>query len=137
MNTITVFDTNVWVSYFLNRQFEGLVFLKYERDICFVRSADTLRELQFVLTRPKFVKYFDFPIARYIEFYCNLTENKDITPQFEGCRDVKDNFIFDLAIQSKAKYLVSGDKDILEVNSSLLPTLKILTPAAFKSILCL
>ncbi len=53
---------------------------------------------------------------------------------FNGCRDANDNFIFDLAIQSKAQYLVSGDKDILEIKSSLLPTLKILTLATFKSI---
>jgi probable toxin-antitoxin system toxin component, PIN family len=67
MSIVTVFDTNVWVSYFLNRQLEELVALKYDRDICFVRSADTLRELQLVLARPKFVKYFDLPIADYIE----------------------------------------------------------------------
>ena len=134
MSIVTVFDTNVWVSYFLNRQLEELVALKYDRDICFVRSADTLRELQLVLARPKFVKYFDLPIADYIEFYCNLTEDKYIKPMFKGCRDANDNFIFDLAIQSKAQYLVSGDKDILEIKSSLLPTLKILTLATFKSI---
>ena len=44
MSIVTVFDTNVWVSYFLNRQLEELVALKYDHDICFVRSADTLRE---------------------------------------------------------------------------------------------
>ena len=48
MSIVTVFDTNVWVSYFLNRQLEELVALKYDRDICLVRSADTLRELQLV-----------------------------------------------------------------------------------------
>ena len=48
MSIVTVFDTNVWVSYFLNRQLEELVALKYDRDICFLRSADTLRELQLV-----------------------------------------------------------------------------------------
>lgn len=89
MSIVTVFDTNVWVSYFLNRQLEELVALKYDRDICFVRSADTLRELQLVLARPKFVKYFDLPIADYIEFYCNLTEDKYIKPMFNGLSGCK------------------------------------------------
>jgi putative PIN family toxin of toxin-antitoxin system len=29
------------------------------------------------------------------------------------CRDFKDNFLLNLAIDGKAKYLISGDKDLL------------------------
>ena len=37
-----------------------------------------------------------------------------IQKEFSGCRDPKDNYLFDLAFQSNSKYLVSGDRDVRE-----------------------
>lgn len=45
------------------------------------------------------------------------------------CRDEKDNFLLDLIDISKAHYLVSGDKDLKELNP--FKTAKILTPSEF------
>ena len=38
-----------------------------------------------------------------------------VTTSVSICRDAKDNFLLDLAIDSKADYLVTGDSDLLEL----------------------
>jgi predicted nucleic acid-binding protein len=50
---------------------------------------------------------------------------------FKDCSDPKDNFLFDLAIQGKADYLVSGDKRVLETPLEN-KTLKLRTLTTFK-----
>jgi predicted nucleic acid-binding protein len=45
-------------------------------------------------------------------------------------RDLKDNFLLDLIDFSKADYLITGDKDLLELNP--FKTAQILTPQEFE-----
>ena len=59
-----------------------------------------------------------------------IAENVVIKPTHKLCRDVKDNFLFDLIDYSKADYLVTGDKDILVHNPFLTAT--ILSPTDFE-----
>ena len=46
------------------------------------------------------------------------------------CRDPKDDYLLELAIQSKAIYLVSGDSDLLELGT--IGDCKIMTVAQFE-----
>lgn len=39
----------------------------------------------------------------------------DVKSEINECRDEKDNFLLALAIDSKADFLVTGDKDLLEL----------------------
>ncbi|MEQ1586435.1 MAG: putative toxin-antitoxin system toxin component, PIN family, partial [Cyclobacteriaceae bacterium] len=39
----------------------------------------------------------------------------DVKSRVEICRDPKDNFLLSLAKDSKATYLLTGDKDILDI----------------------
>jgi len=63
-----------------------------------------------------------------------ITEFCETKPLFHDCPDPKDNFLFDLAIQGKANYLVSGDKKVLETPLKS-ETLTLTTLTAFKTIL--
>jgi len=38
-----------------------------------------------------------------------------VVSAIEVCRDPKDNFLLSLAIDGKADYLLTGDKDLLEL----------------------
>ena len=40
-----------------------------------------------------------------------------VTTDIKKCRDPKDNFLLNLAIDSQADYLVTGDNDLLEIKS--------------------
>ena len=113
MENRTVFDTNIWISYFLNEKFSELIELRGKYSVLFLRSTPSLSELKEVITRKKFQSK-NFNIEKLLVFYNGITEFCETKPLFKDCSDPKDNFLFDLAIQGKANYLVSGDKKVLE-----------------------
>lgn len=65
-----------------------------------------------------------------IELLETIADKVDIKPTHFINRDPKDNFLLDLIDFSKADYLVTGDKDLLEHNPFI--TAKILTPEEFE-----
>jgi len=112
MESRTVFDTNNWISYFIGKKTREIVEMT-EKDVVFLHSTVSIDELKEVLSRKKFQKY-NFDVEDLILFYTNISEFCETKPLFKDCPDSKDNFLFDLAIQGKADYLVSGDKKVLE-----------------------
>ena len=133
MGNKTVFDTNVWVSYFMKGDFPGLVLLVKSHGVEFVRCADLTKELIDVLNRKKIRKHHEWPDYEYIQFYEKLCKQVNTRREFTGCRDPKDNYLFDLAIQAKADYLVSGDRDVRETPVS--KPLSVVSLTEFKRIL--
>ena len=113
MENRTVFDTNIWISYFLNENFSELIELRRKNYVLFLRSTPSLSELKEVITRKKFQSK-NFNVEKLLDFYNGITEFCETKPLFKDCPDPKDNFLFDLALQGKARYLVSGDKKVLE-----------------------
>ena len=111
MGNRTVIDTNIWISYMIAAKYDELEAM-LANNVHFLRSVPSLTELQDVLSRKKFQKY-KVDIDKTIAFYINLTEFCETKPLFKDCPDQKDNFLFDLAIQGKANFLVSGDKKVL------------------------
>ena len=129
MENRTVFDTNIWVSYMIAAKYDELESM-LTNNVNFLRSAPSTTELREVISRKKFQKY-NVDIENTITFYINLTEFCETKPLFKNCSDPKDNFLFDLAIQGNANYLISGDKKVLEtpLNSDVL---ELTTLTAFK-----
>ncbi len=134
MENRTVFDTNNWISYFIAKKTDEIVKMT-EKDISFLHSKPSIKELKEVLSRKKFAKY-NFNVEDLMLFYTNISEYCKTEAKFKDCPVPKDNFLFDLAIQGKAKYLVSGDKKVLEtpIESK---SLKITTLTVFKEDLLL
>jgi hypothetical protein len=54
---------------------------------------------------------------------------ESIGKKYTLCRDLKDNFLLDLAVTAEADFLVTGDKDLLEIKT--LENVKILSPTDF------
>ena len=114
MDNKTVFDTNIWISYFIKGRFTELVDLMANFDVEFFRAIELSNELLSVISRDKFKKYLTLPLDKYISFYEKISTFLTFQKEFSGCRDPKDNYLFDLAFQSNSKYLVSGDRDVIE-----------------------
>lgn len=114
MDNKTVFDVNIWVSYFLKGKFTELVDMIANYNVEFFRAKELTEELLSVICREKFKKYLHLPLQSYISFYEKISTLIPIQTEFFGCRDPKDNYLFDLAFQSNSKYLVSGDRDVRE-----------------------
>lgn len=93
-------------------------------------SVATIEELQKVMNRPKFDKYVDPEIRS--EFIVQLTQQAELVEINEpiiACRDPKDDKFLEVAVNGKADYLITGDRDLLVLHPY--RDIQILTPADF------
>jgi len=130
MKNKTVFDVNIWLSYFISGKSEKIIDIIENNDVIFYRSMELMSELKEVINRPKFAKYFSGDTEKYISLVEQVAEFIRTQPSFNQCSDPKDNYLFDLAYQSNSDFLVSGDKKVLAVLVK--PTLKLLSLSDFK-----
>jgi len=71
------------------------------------------------------------PFNEYIQFHKQVTTQIDVEPRTGFIHDYKDNFIYDLCIQSKTKYLVTNDSDFDILKTYRSPAIIVLTVAEF------
>ena len=125
-----VVDTNIWISHVIGGKFYDLAKIALDYHVVYLYSLPLIAEIKEVLSRKKFSKY-DIDIEEFINLFLSVSLFSHTEPRFKDCPDPKDNFLFDLAIQGKANYLVSGDKRVLETPIDN-KTLKVTTLTAFK-----
>ena len=129
-----VFDTNVWISFLIGKRLSRIIKPISDGRIVLIITDQILNEIKFVTARDKMKKFF--PKERVIELIDLLeaiAENVDVKSENTFCRDAKDNFLFDLISQSKADYLVTGDKGLLEHHP--FKTTEIVSPADFDKVI--
>lgn len=81
--------------------------------------------------RTKLKKYFPAEsVDELINFLETIALKVEIAPIYLTSSDPKDNFLLDLIHFSKADYLVTGDKDLPELNP--FKGTKILLPSEFE-----
>lgn len=111
-----IIDTNLWISFLLTRQFNFLDDLLEKGQIRLLFSQELLSEFLEVVDRPKFKKFFHEKDLRILmEFIEQYAEFIDVVSKAIACRDEKDNFLLSLAIDGSANYLITGDKDLLDL----------------------
>ena len=80
-------------------------------------SEETLGELAEVLGRPKFDPYVSREDRRhFIELLGGVARLIPITRKLRACRDPKDDKFLDVAVNGGAKALVTGVRDLLELD---------------------
>ena len=126
-NKQVVLDVNVWFSIFRNDDLR-IVRNFVARNIILLRSQALEQELKRVLADKKFK--WRKPIEFYLRFFYNFTLFIPTVSVFKDCRDPDDNYLFDLAIQSQADYLVTGDQTVLKTPIN--PPTKIISFAEFR-----
>lgn len=110
-----ILDTNIWVSYIIGRKLDEITKLILDHNLIVFSCNELEEELEEVLSRDKFTKVLHFKPDFYLNFIRNLTTIISISTNFQECPDKKDNFLFDLAIQSQSDFLVTGDKLLLDL----------------------
>jgi uncharacterized protein len=108
-----VIDTNVWISYFISKRFLEITQLIIDSDCLVFTCEELIDEIIDVISRKKFKNQVTFPIDFYNQLHKKLTTYQKIQIQFTGSPDSKDDFLFDLAIQTNSQILVTGDKKLL------------------------
>lgn len=109
-----VVDTNLWISLLIGGKLGDLLEVLADPQLELVSTELLKAEIVNVTQRPKFRKYFSEEKVEALmewmdEAMTTVTIDK-ITPR---CRDPKDDYLLELAVQSHAIYLVSGDNDLL------------------------
>lgn len=127
-----VVDVNVLVSLLINQDTASIKGMFNKQVFRVVVSPALLAELEDVLMRPQFRRYFTVQEAqRAIERI--KKRSKAISTEFQLktiCRDPKDDYLLALAEAAKAQLLITGDADLLVLKKY--GKTNILKPADFR-----
>jgi putative PIN family toxin of toxin-antitoxin system len=86
------------------------------RKVKLIFSNELIEEFLTVAKRPKFTRYFsDADINNILRLFKDYGKLIKVKSNITECRDLKDNFLLNLAVDGKADYLVTGDSDLLVI----------------------
>ena len=112
--TKVIIDTNLWISFLIGKQLSSLKPLLIEGQVQPVFSQQILDEIVRVTQRPKLQKYFaPQKVDELIKFLTTIGILIEVESVVTACRDPKDNYLLALARDSQASFLVTGDQDLL------------------------
>ena len=111
-----IIDTNLWISFLIGRKLSRLLDMLSYPEFQLVISDELIGEICDVFSRPKLTKYYTSEnidiLLKYMKDFALSFELKNIPPR---CRDPKDDYLLELALISDADFLVTGDKDLLDL----------------------
>lgn len=94
-----------------------MAFTKAEKYHYILCSDKIYGELVKILMLPKFDKYVSlYRRKKFIESFENRANFVKVEKVINACRDPKDNMFLELAVSAKAGFIITGDKDLLELN---------------------
>jgi uncharacterized protein len=132
-----ILDTNIYFSGFIfDRDILKLIDYSYDNFTVFC-SNEAFKEINEILFGTKAQKLLtNFSNHKTQNFLDKISlESEFVEPKSKVniCRDPKDNIFLELAKESKAEYLVTGDSDLLVIRE--FESCKILKPSDFVSLL--
>lgn len=128
-----VIDCNIWITLSINGQIDFIADISDNGVI--VASCSMLRdEITNVINRPKLAKFISpQTITKVIDLHDTVIQIYTLGKIEYVVSDPKDNYLFALSEKSKAEYLITGDKLLLEVKKY--KKAKVITLADFRSII--
>ncbi len=126
-----VFDTNVLIAAFLTEGLCPVLLTRARRrEIDLFVCSTILEELERILSHK--IKAPQALVREALEIILEVSETIHPTRAIQRvCRDKDDDQILACALSAEADYLVSGDKDLLEISS--FERLKIISPREFET----
>lgn len=117
-STKIILDTNLWISFLISKNLTKLERLIFDKKYILIFSEELLNEFLSVAKRPKFRQFFSKEdIEDVLETIQEYAEYFEVVSEVKTCRDFKDNFLLSLAKDSNADFLITGDKDLLELKT--------------------
>lgn len=111
-----IIDTNLWISFLISGDFTKLDEIIFSRKGILVFSQELLDEFLEVAKRPKFRRFFSpTDIEEILETIDEYADFVKVQTKIEVCRDPKDNFLLSLSVDGNADFLLTGDKDLLDL----------------------
>jgi uncharacterized protein len=131
MRIKVIFDSNCLVSAFLSPDSIVANSIRKALEIgVLLTSEECFKEVMDVILRPKFKKYYlEEDLIFFQEVLLKELQFQTVISQVSVCRDPKDDKFLSLALDSKADFLVTGDKDLLTLER--FQKTEIITPRYF------
>ena len=111
-----IIDTNLWVSFIISNKQSILDPFLLNEEARLLFSTELITEIQETIKKPRLKKYFGTnaleEMLSTLEPFIDLIQ---VESNVTVCRDPKDNFLLALAKDGKADYLLTGDKDLLDL----------------------
>jgi len=130
-----ILDTNWYISASINRKSRRTLYaLLTDERLKFLYADRLFEEFSEVISRPKFQKMITpNQVRRFIQLILPVLECVKLETPIAISRDPKDNYLLSLSHDGKARYLVTGDPDLLVIGQ--LGETEIITMAAFREVL--
>ena len=111
-----IIDTNLWISFLINKNFSRLDEIIFSRHAILIFSQELVEEFLAVANRPKFRHFFSpADTEELLESINEYAVYVKVKTKIQVCRDSKDNFLLALSIDGDVDFLLTGDKDLLEL----------------------
>ena len=111
-----IIDTNLWVSFLISHRQDRLDKLMIHSETRILFSNDLLDEIAQTINKPKIKKYFSsHALDKMLESLEHFIEFIEVVSVVNICRDSDDDFLLELAKDGRADFLLTGDKDLLEL----------------------
>ncbi len=109
-----IIDTNIWISIFINKEFQFFIEKILRNDIKIASSIQQIAEISAVLKHPKLSSYINKTFAEeFLLLFLKAVEIVEPKIKITDCRDVKDNFILEAAFSGNIDFIVTDDEDLL------------------------
>ena len=109
-----IIDTNLWVSYLINRLKGSLSCILLDERFEIITSKQLTGELAETFQDSDLRKYFQENTRQlFIKSFALATTEIHVTSDVKLCRDPKVDFLLSLAFDADADYIITGDKDLL------------------------
>ncbi|OAB56611.1 PIN domain-containing protein [Phormidium willei BDU 130791] len=130
---LIVIDTNVLISAVLSPEGTARKVLnRVYKSFKIAQSDETYQELVTRTYKHKFDKYIsDEEREDFLKVVKHYSQFVKVESQVEICRDVDDNKFLELAIDSQAMFLITGDRDLLSLKYQVESQILIVTPREF------
>ena len=113
-----VIDTNIWISFIISKNLNKLDDILIDKNTRLLFSSELLQELEATISKPKLQKYFaNNTLEEMLNVFDPYIDFINVSSKVNVCRDLKDDFLLALAKDAKADYLITGDKDLLDLGS--------------------
>lgn len=111
-----IVDTNLWISFIISNKLNLLDPFLFSGKGRLLFSTELITEISSTIKKPKLKKYFssnalEEMLSKFDPFIDLIKVNSNVLV----CRDPKDNFLLALSKDGKADYLLTGDKDLLDI----------------------
>ncbi|MDF5737081.1 MULTISPECIES: putative toxin-antitoxin system toxin component, PIN family [unclassified Nostoc] len=133
---LIVIDTNVLLSAALSPDGTARKALdKAYKEFFIAQSDETYQELNTRIYKRKFDKYIsDEDQQDFLDVVKKYSQFIEIKSQINTCRDPDDNKFLELAKDSNAEFLITGDQDLLSLKALAEYQNQIITPRDFLAI---